>query len=157
MKSFAKDNLKELNPTDLEVAIARSSSKILASYLQQRRTDKTIEITTDVNSGEAVPIPISAFRLLIDILEQMAQGNGVTLIPHQTELTTQQAAELLKVSRPYLVNLLESGAIPFRKVGKHRRVLERNVLAYKEKIDNRRMEVLDELAAQAQELNMGYE
>jgi excisionase family DNA binding protein len=154
MEFSTNDSLRELAPTDSEVAIAQASSKVLASYLQNRGTNKTIAIATNETT---VSIPISAFRLLVDILEQMAQGNAVTLIPQQAELTTQEAAELLKVSRPYLVTLLESRAIPFRKVGKHRRVLYQDILAYKEKINNQRMQVLAELAAQAQELNMGYE
>jgi excisionase family DNA binding protein len=103
-------------------------------------------------SEETVTIPAVAFRLLVNILTQMAQGNAVILIPVYAELTTQEAADLLNVSRPFLVRLLEEGEIPHRKVGTCRRVLYKDVTAYKLRIDERRRATLDELAAQAQEI-----
>lgn len=144
-------------PTEEDATIAKASSRALASYVQDKTTDPTIKIVLDEGATETVTIPASAFRLLVDILAQMALGNAVTLIPVHAELTTQEAADILNVSRPYLVDLLESGEIPFRKVGTRRRVRYQDLMDYKNRIDAQRMQTLSELAAQAIELNMGYE
>ena len=104
----------------------------------------------------AVRIPTSALRLLLEVLTEIGQGNAVSIIPIHAELTTQEAADVLNVSRPFLVQLLEKGDIPFHKIGTHRRVRYQDVIAYKNRIDAERRNALDELAAQAQELGMGY-
>ena len=105
---------------------------------------------------EPVELPAGAVALLMEILGAMAAGRGVTIIPENAELTTVEAADVLNVSRPFLIRLLEEGAIPFRKVGKHRRIRMDDVMAYKEAIDKKREEALDEMVRLAQEHNMGY-
>jgi excisionase family DNA binding protein len=137
-----------------ELALAQQSKNVLAGH-----ADKLGRLTFQVRQGssqKSVVIPATAARLFTDILEQLSEGNTVTVLPHQVELTTQQAAELLNVSRPYLIGLLDGGKIPCRKVGTHRRIYAKDVIVYKRSIDAKRSRALDELAKQAQELNMGY-
>ncbi len=146
-------------PTEEEAILARFSSQRLTTYLQNRSPQRTIRIMKDSGLGEeeAIAIPAAAFDLLIEVLTQMAEGNAVTIVPLHAELTTQEAADILNVSRPYFVELLETGKIPFRKVGTRRRVRYEDVLNYRRDIDFQRTKVLEELAAQAQELDMGYD
>lgn len=106
--------------------------------------------------GEDAIVPKEAFALLLGVLEQMANGNAVTIVPVQAEFTTQQSADFLNVSRPHLIMLLESGAIPHRKVGTHRRVRFEDLLQFKEADDQQRRDVLAQLAADAQANKMGY-
>ncbi|MEM8672590.1 MAG: helix-turn-helix domain-containing protein [Cyanobacteria bacterium P01_G01_bin.67] len=144
-------------PSEAEATLSQKSSRILASRLQCGSPTQKLGVLEADGSEEILEIPSSAYQLLIDILSQMAQGNAVTLIPVHAELTTQEAADLLNVSRPYLVKLLESQQIPFHKVGRHRRIRFEDLMNYKNQIDHDRMQALEELAAQAQELDMGYE
>ncbi len=144
-------------PTEVEAQLAQESSRILAAYGTSHRSNIELKVARDDDSEEKVVIPAAAFGLLVDILSQMAQGNAVTLIPIHAELTTQEAADILNVSRPFLIKLIETGEIHCRKVGRHRRIRFEDLMNYKQQIDSDRMQALDELAAQAQELNMGYE
>ena len=121
-----------------------------------RTTRPAVDVQIDGDSGEAVSLPRAAVELLAHILAEMGEGNAVTLIPVHAELTTQEAADILNVSRPFLVKLLESGEIPFRKVGTHRKVRFRHLMEYKARTDRASDAALEELAAQAQELGMGY-
>jgi excisionase family DNA binding protein len=143
-------------PSESEKDLARESSRQLAPLIQKKRPSTSISILED-DLGQKIVVPNVAISLLLEILTQMSQGNAVTLMPYHAELTTQQAADLVNVSRPFLVKLLESGELAHRMVGKHRRVLLQDVMKYKENIDRARNGTLNELVAQAQELNMGYE
>lgn len=106
--------------------------------------------------GERVSLPASAFAALRAVVDGMARGETLTLIPQGTELTTQQAADLLHLSRPYLVRLLDAGEIPHHRVGTHRRVRVEDVLAYRERRDGRRRDALRELTRLSEELPGGY-
>jgi excisionase family DNA binding protein len=107
-----------VTPTKADSALAKESGQRLATHLGDAGGLR-LEVKTDTVSEELV-LPPPALRLLVHALTEMGQGNAVTLTPIRAELTTQQAADLLNVSRPHLVKLVDEGAIPARKVGTHR-------------------------------------
>lgn len=127
-----------------------------AKQKDEGRTTKSVRASLITGQATKIQLPPQAVEAVTKILKQLAQGREVTIGAKPAEMTTQQAAEFLRVSRPFLIGLLEKGEIPFRKVGAHRRVLFADLQTYKEAIDANRLKVLEELAAQAQELNMGY-
>ena len=143
-----------VTPSAADVELARESGRRLAAQLSTANGTMELSITDSGCMGDAVAIPTSAIRLLVTILTEMASGNAVRLIPHQAELTTQEAAELLNVSRPYLIRLLNENRIPFHRVGTHRRVLFKDVMAYKNEHRRARKRTLDRLSALDQELGL---
>ena len=108
-------------------------------------------------TDEFITIPKKALSLLITILSNMSEGKSVSIIPTDSEVSTQQAADILNVSRPHLIKLLENNTIPFKKVGSHRRILLRDLLTYEKSLKKIREEKLKFLSEQAQDLNLGYE
>ena len=102
----------------------------------------------------AIDLPDAVYELLLRILDGMQQGKAISIVPVMQDLTTQQAAALLGVSRPFFVKLLESGALPFHLTGTHRRVYLNDLLAYKEQRDRERREALDQMAKEAEDLGM---
>lgn len=133
--------------------ISRASAVELSRLLADRPDIDRARVQLD---GYDLIVPKMALELLRDLLSEMAQGNAVTVVPRHAELTTQEAANILNVSRPFFVALLESNEIPFRKIGTHRRVRYEDLLAYQEEQSARSQSALDELTKQAQDLDMGY-
>jgi excisionase family DNA binding protein len=161
MTSRLTDFQATIAPTAAETEIAQASSRQLSKFLGKHSVESQLSgfrlhVQADDEPEEVVVIPMAAFRLLTDILTQMACGNAVTLMPINAELTTQQAADILNVSRPFLIGLIDTNKIPHRKVGTHRRIRFDDLMAYKQDIDQKRLQTLEELAAEAQELGMGY-
>ncbi|WP_226163952.1 excisionase family DNA-binding protein [Hymenobacter terricola] len=130
----------------------------LRHFAQASKKKRSEAVTIRLQESEvAIAIPRKALELLEFILASMAQGKALSLIPSDSELSTQQAADLLNVSRPHLVKLLEQGALPFKKVGSHRRVQLADLLAYEAQHAAQQAQHLHFLAEQAQALNLGYE
>lgn len=105
-------------------------------------------------SGQELSLPHSVYRVLEQVVHEMARGNAVRVLPVKAELSTQQAADLLNVSRPHLVKLLERGELPFHRAGTHRRVVLEDLLVYKEGRDRERLEALDDITRVSDELGL---
>ena len=124
-----------------------------------RKIDRILEKSTQSPmlvgpDGEQIPLPPTLFRVLKRIVAHLTRGQAVTIIPINKEVTTQEAADILNISRPYLVKLLEEGKIPFNSVGTHRRIPLNDLLAYKKRRDEERAEGLRELARLSQEYGL---
>jgi len=140
-------------PSEAEAGLARETSRLLAARLK-KGAPLQLRILDDEAAQTTVKLPALAVGLLLRILEEMARGNAVTIIPVHAELTTQEAADMLNISRPSLIQLLEQGKIEFRRVGTHRRVRFEALMRYKRQADEARLAALDELAAYDQELGI---
>lgn len=144
-------------PVEREVEAAVQGQRALAAYLATKFETQSIQIFDDQNQAHQVELPTSALRLLVDVLAELADGNAVQVVPIHAELTTQEAADLLNVSRPHIVKLLEEGLLPFHRTGKHRRVRFADLMQFKTERERASEQAMEELAKQAQQLAMGYE
>lgn len=141
-------------PTAAEMEQAKVSSRTLSKYADVDR----VQLSLRGSNGESddLVLPGHVLQILLNVLSEMSRGNAISVIPYHQEISSQEAANLLNVSRPFLVGLLEQNKIPFRKVGAHRRVLLQDLLSYKELIEQSRSQTLDELARLSQDERMGY-
>ena len=143
-------------PSPKEAEQAQAAVRALSGLLK-KKSPRTLRVQPEgAKEHVTVTVPREAFELFLDILAQMANGNAVSIVPVHAELTTQQAADLLNVSRPFLVALLDDAKIPYRTVGTHRRVMVADLLSYKERDSAYRKKVADELAEEAQKHGLGY-
>lgn len=155
MATMTSRTREPIVPTAQEAAIAREASRLLAPFVDHLE-NLHFQVGEERKATRHLLLPPSAIRLLLDLLTEMASGNAVTLIPIHAQLTTQQAADVLNVSRPFLVSLIEQGKIPHIKVGTHRRILFQDLMQYKKTIDAERQKTLDELIRESEKLNMEY-
>ena len=139
-------------PTEKAASQARESYEKLVRFVEPKRP--LTFIVSDAEHKESIQLPAEVVELLKKVLEAMVAGHGITLIPLHAELTTMEAADILHVSRPYLIKLLEADEIPYRRVGRHRRVRMEDVLTYKKNIDSAREAILDQMVAEAEELGL---
>jgi excisionase family DNA binding protein len=142
-------------PTKREQKMASESVENFTSAISKRKSD-TVNIRIQ-ESEELFTIPRRALEFLSHILSIMAEGKAISLIPSESELSTQQAADMLNVSRPHIVKLLEQGVIPFRKAGSHRRILLEDLIKHASQQKETARKSLKFLTEQAQDLNLGYE
>ena len=144
-------------PDEKEMRAAVESSRQLAAFLSTKFETRRIELVSETEQREVIEMPTFALCLLGEILSELALGNTVKVVPIHAELTSQEGADLLNVSRPHLVKLLDGGALAFTKTGKHRRIKLSDLIEYKKQREQASYVAMDELAAQAQEFGMGYE
>lgn len=141
--------------TRKEQELAKDSLPIL-NKLVKSMAKGTVTIAVQINDQVRVSLnlPVKLFSVLETILELMSEGKAFSVIPSNAELTTQEAADMLNVSRPFIIKLLERGEIPCHKVGTHRRINLDDLLAYAETSKKMRKEALAELTRLGQQYNM---
>lgn len=152
METLIKRTTKE----DQKIAISSLQGFQVVSQRIKSSRKNGVKIKVQ-ETGEFITIPKKALTLLSAILQNMAEGKTISIIPSNSEVSTQQAADMLNVSRPHLIKLLETNKIPFKKVGSHRRILLKDIMEYQEQLAKQREAQLDFLSNQAQDLNLGYE
>jgi excisionase family DNA binding protein len=143
-----------VRPDASEIKAADVAMRRVKRYLSTHADEHDIRVVVGGDPDDTLSLPRGAVELLARILAHMAAGQGVSVVPAHAELTTQQAADLLNVSRPYLIGLLDAGEIEYRKVGKHRRVRADSLMDYKRRDDHQRREVADELAELNQDMGL---
>lgn len=145
--------ISSIRPGDVDAAVAARAARRIKDYLTNHPEGDLIEVLGETGQADALVVPRPAAAMLAQVLSLLAKGQGVQIMPDRVMLTTQQAADALNVSRPYLIKLLEAEEIPFEMVGTHRRIAFAELLNYKRRDDQRRRAVLDELAGLSEELD----
>ncbi|TCC59386.1 DNA-binding protein [Kribbella pittospori] len=146
--------LATARPDAAEVRTADIAMRRVKRYLADHAEERDIRVAVGGDPDDTLSVPRSAMELLARVLAHMAAGQAVSVVPAHAELTTQQAANLLNVSRPFLIGLLDSGLIEYRRVGKHRRVRADSLLNYKRNDDQDRREAADELTELNREMGL---
>jgi excisionase family DNA binding protein len=143
-----------IRPGDADAELASRAARRIGDYLSAHPGSDPVKIQGELAGDDALIVPREAAVLLAQLLALLASGQGVQLIPDAAELTTQQAADFLNVSRPYLIKLLETERIPYRLVGTHRRISFADLRDYKRRDDLSRRQAADELSQLSQELGL---
>jgi excisionase family DNA binding protein len=147
-------SISTIEPKDVDREIAARTARRIIDYLTAHQDEDPLEIHVEGDETEVLVLPRAGAAMLAQAFSVLADGGGVALVPSQAQLTTQQAADMLNVSRPYLIGLLESGAIPFTKVGRHRRVAFAALMEYKRLMERQMRSAADELSELGQEIGL---
>lgn len=142
---------KPVVPSERDMRMAQESQRQLGGVEFAKGESATLQI-----DGKSISVPAGIAAVVGELIRRMAEGKAVAVVPLEEEVSPQEAAELLGVSRPYAAKLFDRGAIPSRRVGTHRRALIGDVLAYRQREKEARLRALDELGEESQRLGMGY-
>lgn len=145
------DQTEPLVADETEATIAKAAVQKLKAVSD---AGQDVRITFEDNAKVVVPLPARALELIVRILESMAERVPISVIPHEAELTTQQAADFLNVSRPFLVGLLDRGLIEYRMVGTHRRVRYGDLLRYEAQSKKARRAAIDAMVEESRRLDL---
>ncbi|AUY49746.1 excisionase family DNA-binding protein [Streptomyces sp. CB01881] len=147
---------RKLEPGVIKAQDAKRALRRINEYLSLTEgSNEDIQVHLEIGAqDEALILPRPAAELIAAMLAALASGKGVQIMPLDTELTTQQAADILNVSRPYLIGLLDDGKIQYRRVGRHRRIRVEDLMRFKREDDQRRHDAANELAQLGQDLGL---
>lgn len=145
------DQAEPIVADEAEAAIAKTAA---ASLAPAARAGQGVQLVLREQPNVFIPLPARAVEVVLTVLGAMAERRPISVIPHEAELTTQQAADYLNVSRPFLISLIDRGEIPHRMVGRHRRVRFADLLAFERTSAEKRKQALAEMAAEARRLEL---
>ncbi|MBG3012081.1 excisionase family DNA-binding protein [Proteus faecis] len=143
-------------PSAEEIALAKLGSQELSAVMEINGGAQRINVIDKLGKTHEVMIPSNALNMMIEVLTQLGQGNSVSITPIHAELTTQEGADMLNMSRPTFIKLLDSKEIPFNRTGNRRKVAYADLMEYKNRLEENRLAALAELSALDQEMDMGY-
>ncbi|WP_025740452.1 helix-turn-helix domain-containing protein [Salinivibrio socompensis] len=143
-------------PSAEDIALAKLSSQELSAVMETNGEAQKINVVDKSGKTHEVTIPSSALNMMIEVLTQLGHGNSVSITPIHAELTTQEGADMLNMSRPTFIKLLDANEIPYSRKGNRRKVAYADLMAYKNRLEEKRLAALAELSALDQEMDMGY-
>lgn len=146
--------IEPYTPTSEAITLASQALESISPFIANPPDTITLAILDSTMQDTRITIPNGMFQLMVNVLQSVSRGEPVTILPQSAELTTQEAADILRVSRPYLVKLLDEGTIPSRKVGIYRRVLLQDVLNYQKTEKQRQSVIMSKLTKEAQDMGL---
>ncbi len=153
-----KDPNRKLEPPKMsaqELEMARVAQRCIMEALDRSKA-VSIMLTSDGEGQPSVAVPPAALKLIGQLLGAMSEGRPVLLVPEKQELTTVEAANFLNVSRPFVIKEIEAGRLPYRMVGRHRRIAFEDLVAYERKMREKQRTALERMAENERELGLDY-